>query len=77
MLEVSGEVNKIKRRGSPLDVGIVKHKRYGQIIIEVNKVKAAYRGKKWSEMSEGEKDHLDDLLYLTNIQEADTRIIYT
>ncbi len=77
MLELSDSVKKVKHRGQPLDIGITKHKRFGRIIIEVNKDKASYKGKKWVTMTELERDTLDDLLYLTNIQEADVRIIYT
>jgi hypothetical protein len=77
MLELGDSVKKVKHRGHPLDVGIMKHKRFDKIIIEVDKAKAAFKGKKWSAMTEQEKDHMDDLLYLTNIQEADVRIIYT
>ena len=76
MLEVKDEYGKLVHKGHPLDVGIVKFKRYGKIIVEVNKDKASYKGKRWSLMTEQERDHLDDLLYLSNIQEADTRIIY-
>ena len=77
MLELGESVKKVKHRGQRLDIGITKHRRGNQMIIEVIKDKASYKGKKWLSMSEVEKDNLDDLLYLTNIQEAETRIIYT
>ena len=78
MLDLSKDVSKVHHKGQPLDIGIVKykHKRSNKMIIEISKQNASYHGKKWSEMTDVEQDNLEDLLYLTNIQEADVRFLY-
>ncbi len=76
MLDLTADVQKVKHRGKPLDIGITKHKRGLQMIIEIDQVKASFKGKKWSGMTTKERDDLEDLLYLTNIHEADVRFLY-
>ncbi len=76
MLDLAADVEKVKHRGERLDVGITKHKRGLQMIIEIDQSKASFKGKRWSSMSTKERDALEDLLYLTNIHEADIRFLY-
>lgn len=76
MLDLSDDVKKVKHRGQPLDVGILKHKRGNKMIIEIDQTNAEYKGKKWALMTDAEQDHVENMLYLTNIQEADVRFLY-
>ncbi len=76
MLNLNADVEKVKRRGQPLDVGITKHKRGNKMIIEIDQAKASFKGKKFNTMTLREQDALEDLLYLTNIHEADVRFMY-
>lgn len=76
MLEISDDVKKVKHRGAPLDVGIMRFQRGNKMIIEIDQAKAEYKGKKWSTMTVKEQDDLEDLLYLTNIRTADVRFLY-
>ncbi len=76
MLDVAADVKNVKHRGKPLDVGITKHKRGEKMIVEIDQIRASFKGKKWSAMTPKERDDLEDMLYLTNIHEADVRFLY-
>ncbi len=76
MLELAADVKKVKNKGQSLDIGITKHKRQNKMIIEIDQHKASYKGKSWISMTTKERDDLEDLLYLTNIQDADVRFLY-
>ena len=70
------KVEKLKRKGSSLDNGIVitQMGEVRHILVRVSK--ASFKGKSWSEMSTHEKQDFEDLLYLSNVQKGNPKITY-
>lgn len=77
MIETKEDVENLLRPGKrPISPGITRYSRDQKMVIEVEMLMATFNGKKWMDLNNMERKNLDDLLYLSNIHEADVRIKY-
>lgn len=56
--------------------GVTKRSLGELLIIEVDMQKAQFKNKPYLSLSASEKRHYDDLLYLSNVQTGNPKIIY-
>jgi hypothetical protein len=76
MLNNNAQIEKLKRKGESLDNGVTIFQHGDIRHIQVQMARASHKGKKWASMSLLERRAFEDLLYLSNVQQGNPKIVY-